>query len=131
MRKQWPVMSGYVVSPSALRVTGNTSVVSVTALHILALQATSMIVCVRVLSEALRDTAWQELLDALDAVTPLIEDARVGTAFLDMHGADGDFAAWSRKHPGRCSCRCTSGCASAQGRIGFARLLLPGAVTAR
>jgi protein ImuB len=56
----------------------------------------SMIVCVRVLNDALHDTAWQELLDALDAVTPLIEDARVGTAFLDMDGADGDFVAWSR-----------------------------------
>jgi protein ImuB len=55
-----------------------------------------MIVCVRVRGEALHDTAWQELLDALDAVTPLIEDARIGTAFLDMHGADGDFVAWSR-----------------------------------
>ncbi|HTZ53829.1 MAG TPA: hypothetical protein VMB20_02110 [Candidatus Acidoferrum sp.] len=56
-----------------------------------------MIVCVRVPSDALPDVMWQELLDALDAVTPLIEDARVGTAFLDMHGADGDFSAWSRK----------------------------------
>ena len=55
-----------------------------------------MIVCIRVPSDALHDTAWQELLDALDAVTPLIEDARMGTAFLDMHGADGDFVAWSR-----------------------------------
>ncbi len=54
-----------------------------------------MIVCIR-LNEALPDAAWQELLDALDAVTPLIEDARIGTAFLDMHGADGDFVAWSR-----------------------------------
>jgi protein ImuB len=55
-----------------------------------------MIVCIRVPNDALLDTAWQELLDALDAMTPLIEDARVGTAFLDMHGADGDFVAWSR-----------------------------------
>jgi protein ImuB len=55
-----------------------------------------MIVCIRVPNDALSDTVWQELLDALDAVTPLIEDARAGTAFLDMHGADGDFVAWSR-----------------------------------
>lgn len=55
-----------------------------------------MIVCIRVPGDALHDTAWQELLDALDVVTPLIEDARIGTAFLDMHGADGDFLAWSR-----------------------------------
>jgi protein ImuB len=55
-----------------------------------------MIVCIRVPSDALHDTVWQELLDALDAVTPLIEDARPGTAFLDMYGADGDFVTWSR-----------------------------------
>lgn len=55
-----------------------------------------MIVCIRVLRDNLSDTAWQELLDALDAVTPLIEDARIGVAFLDMHGADGDFMAWRR-----------------------------------
>ena len=55
-----------------------------------------MIVCIRVPSDAVQDAAWQELLDALDAVTPLIEDARLGTAFLDMHGADGDVVVWSR-----------------------------------
>lgn len=53
-----------------------------------------MIVCIRA-SDLLSDAVWQELLDALDAVTPLIEDVRPGVAFLDMHGADGDFAAWS------------------------------------
>jgi protein ImuB len=32
------------------------------------------------------------MLDALDAVTPLVEDASEGTAFLDMHGIAGDVA---------------------------------------
>ena len=54
-----------------------------------------MILCVRTKGIPV-DTVWHEMLDALDAVTPLIEDARVGTAFLDMHGADGDLPAWSR-----------------------------------
>jgi protein ImuB len=55
-----------------------------------------MIVCVRA-SDLSSDAVWQELLDALDAVTPLIEDVRAGVALLDMQGADGDFAAWSRR----------------------------------
>ena len=97
----------------------------------MALEATSMIVCVRVLSDALGDTAWQELLDALDAVTPLIEDARVGSAFLDMHGADGDFAAWSRMIRAAARPVCASGCASVRGRIDSARLLRLGVVMAR
>jgi protein ImuB len=33
---------------------------------------------------------WHDMLDALDAVTPLIEDADGGTAFLDMRGIAGD-----------------------------------------
>jgi len=33
---------------------------------------------------------WEEMLDALDAVSPLIEDVRPGLAFLDMHGIAGD-----------------------------------------
>ena len=37
---------------------------------------------------------WTELLDALDAVTPLIDDVRDGTAFLDMRGISGDPYAW-------------------------------------
>ena len=32
---------------------------------------------------------WEEMLDALDAVTPLIDDVRPGLAFLDMHGIAG------------------------------------------
>lgn len=37
---------------------------------------------------------WEELLDALDAVSPLIEDRRAGTAFLDMRGIAGDPRTW-------------------------------------
>jgi len=55
-----------------------------------------MIVCIRIPHDVLTDAAWQELLDTLDTVTPLIEDARVGTAFLDMYGADGDISSWTR-----------------------------------
>ncbi len=36
---------------------------------------------------------WSELLDALDAASPLIEDAGLGRAFLDMRGIAGDAAA--------------------------------------
>lgn len=39
-------------------------------------------------------TVWEEVLDALDAVTPLIDDVREGIAFLDMRGIDGDTAMW-------------------------------------
>ncbi|MBV8198621.1 MAG: hypothetical protein JO263_10825, partial [Candidatus Eremiobacteraeota bacterium] len=35
-------------------------------------------------------TLWEELLDQLDGVSPLIEDVRPGLAFLDMHGIAGD-----------------------------------------
>lgn len=37
---------------------------------------------------------WNEMLDALDAVTPLVEDAREGIAFLDMHGIRGSHERW-------------------------------------
>jgi len=53
-----------------------------------------MFVCVRA-SDLSSDAIWQEILDALDAVTPLIEDVRCGVALLDMYGAPGDFTAWS------------------------------------
>jgi protein ImuB len=38
---------------------------------------------------------WHEILDALDVVTPLIDDAREGVAFLDMQGIEGDLTRWS------------------------------------
>ena len=37
---------------------------------------------------------WEEALDALDAVTPLIDDVRQGIAFLDMRSIDGEPADW-------------------------------------
>ena len=37
---------------------------------------------------------WQEMLDELDAVTPLVDDVRPGQAFLDMHGIHGDASKW-------------------------------------
>lgn len=40
---------------------------------------------------------WREMLDALDAVTPLVEDVREGVAFLDMRGIPGDAKQWRRQ----------------------------------
>jgi hypothetical protein len=37
---------------------------------------------------------WEEMLDALDAVSPLIDDAGLGRAFLDMHGIGGGAHEW-------------------------------------
>jgi protein ImuB len=36
-----------------------------------------------------RIALWEEMLDALDAVTPFVEDARPGVAFLDVRGIEG------------------------------------------
>jgi protein ImuB len=41
----------------------------------------------------LRD-GWQDVLDAFDAVTPLVDDALPGLAFLEMHGIAGDASRW-------------------------------------
>ncbi len=38
--------------------------------------------------------AWEELLDALDAVSPLVDDVRAGLAFLDMRGIAGTPLHW-------------------------------------
>src|SRR5579884_4220946 len=37
---------------------------------------------------------WAELLEALDAASPLVEDDEPGRAFLEMHGIVGDAAGW-------------------------------------
>lgn len=37
---------------------------------------------------------WEDVLDALDAVSPLVDDVRPGLAFLDMRGIDGNPARW-------------------------------------
>ena len=37
---------------------------------------------------------WAEVLDALDAASPLVEDGGFGRAFLEMHGIAGGAAGW-------------------------------------
>src|ERR1700761_7261571 len=42
-----------------------------------------------------RDAAlWADVLEALDAASPLVEDAGWGCAFLEMHGIEGSAAGW-------------------------------------
>ena len=48
--------------------------------------------------DAVRSHAvWQDLLDALDAVSPLVDDSGEGTAYLDMRGIGGDPQTWTRR----------------------------------
>jgi hypothetical protein len=51
-----------------------------------------MLLCVSVHTEARE--LWEEMLDALDAVSPLVDDVRPGLAFLDMHGIAGGAPMW-------------------------------------
>ena len=51
-----------------------------------------MLLCVS--AGAPSPAAWEELLDALDAVSPLVDDVRLGLAFLDMRGIAGTPAQW-------------------------------------
>lgn len=37
---------------------------------------------------------WSDMLDALDPVTPLVDDTAEGTAYLEMRGIDGDVSQW-------------------------------------
>ncbi|MGH7736532.1 MAG: hypothetical protein ACREMP_01490 [Candidatus Tyrphobacter sp.] len=37
---------------------------------------------------------WETMLDALDALSPLVDDVRAGHAYVDMHGAPGDARRW-------------------------------------
>lgn len=37
---------------------------------------------------------WEEMLDTLDAVSPLVDDVRPGLAFLEMHGVAGNARQW-------------------------------------
>ena len=62
-------------------------------------QAVAMVPHARVVvyDRARAASVWQEILDALDVVTPAIDDVRDGIAFLDMHGIEGDFARWSEQ----------------------------------
>ena len=52
-----------------------------------------MLLCAIVEGEDLQ-RRWEALLDALDAVTPTVEDAGLGAAYLDMHGILGEPALW-------------------------------------
>jgi hypothetical protein len=58
-----------------------------------------MLLCVSITGYPFADEShsravWEEVLDALDAVSPLVDDVRPGLAFLDMHGIGGDARAW-------------------------------------
>jgi impB/mucB/samB family C-terminal domain len=45
--------------------------------------------------DAVRGRAlWEDVLDALDAVSPLVDDVRPGLAFLEMRGIEGDPQTW-------------------------------------
>ncbi len=51
-----------------------------------------MLLCVNVTGDSLNGEGrvlWEEMLDALDAVSPLVDDVRPGLAFLDMRGIAG------------------------------------------
>jgi protein ImuB len=52
-----------------------------------------MIFCVRVFDIAEGDARWEEILDALDAISPLIEDTG-GIAYCEMHGIAGNAERW-------------------------------------
>jgi hypothetical protein len=58
-----------------------------------------MLLCVSVAAnwltgETQTQGLWEEILDALDAVSPLVDDVRPGLAFLDMHGIGGNAQTW-------------------------------------
>lgn len=55
-----------------------------------------MLLCVRIPEPAMLpdQRVWEDLLDAFDALTPLIEDACLGLAYLDMRGIEGNLAQW-------------------------------------
>ena len=60
---------------------------------------TQALACVREADVLIDDrarvrTLWERALDALDAASPLVEDAHEGTAFLEMRGIEGTPARW-------------------------------------
>ncbi|MBV8372188.1 MAG: hypothetical protein JOY69_02920 [Candidatus Eremiobacteraeota bacterium] len=55
-----------------------------------------MLLCVSVSGDP-SPAAWEELLDALDAVSPLVDDVRPGLAFLDMRGIAGSPPQWMER----------------------------------
>ena len=53
------------------------------------------IVCVRIAAFPEDDAArWDDVLDALDAASPVVEDAGPGLAFLEMAGIEGGAGGW-------------------------------------
>jgi len=44
-------------------------------------------------------TVWEDMLDELDALSPLVDDTSEGTAYVEMRGCDGTAAGWiARAH---------------------------------
>jgi protein ImuB len=83
---------------------------------------------------------WIEMLDALDAATPLIDDVRDGIAFLDMRGIAGDVTSWMAHvretlapfgMPLRLGCGTNKFCAYAASWIGDGTILDGGDEAAR
>lgn len=56
-----------------------------------------MLLCVSVAVEVPAAAAWEDFLDALDAVSPLLDDVRPGLVFLDMRGIDGTPPQWMER----------------------------------
>ncbi len=61
---------------------------------VLQAQACVMEATTLITDPAARAARWQSLLDALDAASPLIEDAGEGCAYLDMRGIGGPPEGW-------------------------------------
>ena len=63
------------------------------------LQACALVPGVRVfIHDALHAQAvWSDMLDALDALCPLVDDSGLGTAYLDMRGCAGTAQEWRRQ----------------------------------
>lgn len=51
-----------------------------------------MLLCVSVITEVTLEV-WEAMLDALDAVSPLVDPQRLGLVFLDVHGIAGETSA--------------------------------------
>jgi len=53
-----------------------------------------VIICVRIDGLVAADPRWETILDALDAISPLIEDGGAGTAYCEMRGIAGEPSRW-------------------------------------
>jgi nucleotidyltransferase/DNA polymerase involved in DNA repair len=56
-------------------------------------RAQPRILCI-VIDDSEIEELWEGILDALDAVSPLVDDVRPGLLYLDMHGMPGDPQRW-------------------------------------